>query len=536
MKKIFLFVLLMLICSTSFASFRPAIPGVDYYEPAAAGTGGWTTDSSSKTTTTFNVGVGTTLPEAGLDVSGTIKADDIYVPTGGNIGVGTLIPTAELEVVGTIKASNYAVTSVDATAGSIFSPNGIVIDPNNATGQSLVPKFSMTTTGNTGIGTVTPNNFLSIGSTGQTNFDSGGNLSIGSTVAPNTLYVLGTVGTSGNVGIGTLSAAENLHVEGTAKITGTTTLASIAGSTQCLHVNSSGVVSGTGSDCGAGGGGGYFVQTAVGIGTTSNVGVGTTVPGAKLDVAGSMQGSSNLTLGSYGSISFAGSLNGYFNGGNGSVTTQTISSNDGSGITMKGRDASSGSTGSVTIRGGDGNSSTGSANSLTLRGGDASQSGTTGTGSATLRGGDQTHSTNTIAAGNLTIRSGGSSNGTTGKNGKLSIGQTFKAVAGNFTALNNIACLSADNTIGDCPTSATNQLGVGIGTTAPGIVQFAGVVEQVPFDGTYTPSAGWYACTSATTAGAVLPQSTACAAGRQVGIITQGATSVGVGTFMVQIK
>lgn len=50
--------------------------------------------------------------------------------------------------------------------------------------------------------------------------------------------------------------------------TGTTTipaliLNSVTGSTQCLHVNTSGVVSGTGSDCGTGGGGSFYqtVQT-----------------------------------------------------------------------------------------------------------------------------------------------------------------------------------------------------------------------------------------------------------------------------------
>ena len=60
---------------------------------------------------------------------------------------------------------------------------------------------------------------------------------------------------------------------------GTTTFSGITGSTQCLHVSSSGVISGTGSDCGSGGGlssiGAYSVlanntgSSAVPIGTTS---------------------------------------------------------------------------------------------------------------------------------------------------------------------------------------------------------------------------------------------------------------------------
>lgn len=61
---------------------------------------------------------------------------------------------------------------------------------------------------------------------------------------------------------GTLSgAAETL--------TGTLTIA-VTGSTQCLHVNSSGVVSGTGSDCGSGAGGVSSLNTLTGALTLAN--------------------------------------------------------------------------------------------------------------------------------------------------------------------------------------------------------------------------------------------------------------------------
>ena len=53
----------------------------------------------------------------------------------------------------------------------------------------------------------------------------------------------------------TISTSENVTVTGTTTL-GATTLGGITGSAQCLQVNSSGVVSGTGSACGAGGGGG----------------------------------------------------------------------------------------------------------------------------------------------------------------------------------------------------------------------------------------------------------------------------------------
>jgi hypothetical protein len=63
-------------------------------------------------------------------------------------------------------------------------------------------------------------------------------------------------------GYDTILDSANLDISGAGAITGATgitssgtiTFSSISGSTQCLHVNSSGVVSGTGSDCGSGGG------------------------------------------------------------------------------------------------------------------------------------------------------------------------------------------------------------------------------------------------------------------------------------------
>jgi hypothetical protein len=69
-------------------------------------------------------------------------------------------------------------------------------------------------------------------------------------------FVVGT-------GYDTILDSANLDISGAGVITGATgitssgtiTFSSISGSTQCLHVDSSGVVSGTGSDCGAGGGG-----------------------------------------------------------------------------------------------------------------------------------------------------------------------------------------------------------------------------------------------------------------------------------------
>lgn len=91
--------------------------------------------------------------------------------------------------------------------------------------------------------------------------------------------VVGNLSVSGNVGVGTTSnntIALPLDVQGTARMTNLT-VTSISG-TQCLHAIS-GVVSGTGSDCGSGGGGG---SGNVGIGTVNRIAqyIGTTTIGS----------------------------------------------------------------------------------------------------------------------------------------------------------------------------------------------------------------------------------------------------------------
>jgi len=66
---------------------------------------------------------------------------------------------------------------------------------------------------------------------------------------------------------GTITAAA-------ATLSGTLTVSAISGSTQCLHVNSSGVVSGTGSDCGSGGGSTAFSALTSSTNTTAAMVVG----------------------------------------------------------------------------------------------------------------------------------------------------------------------------------------------------------------------------------------------------------------------
>lgn len=81
--------------------------------------------------------------------------------------------------------------------------------------------------------------------------------SSGNTTVAGTFGVTGVTNLTTDLNINTnkfqvTGSSGNTTIAGTLGITGATTLGNITGSTQCLHVNSSGVVTGTGNDCGIG--------------------------------------------------------------------------------------------------------------------------------------------------------------------------------------------------------------------------------------------------------------------------------------------
>lgn len=260
--------------------------------------GGWTDGGVNvyQTTTTDIVGIGTTQPSATLEivkqtattplmVSATATGDGNYliVNSAGNVGIGSVVPGAALDVNGTIRASStvglgttrgvmqlYEASANGGNYVAIVPPNSLAADTtyqlpsaDGSSGQALLTDgagtlswgsvassagwtdggtnvYTSTTTDNVGIGTTTPNAAtleivknaaqpplkISATASGNGNYlvvTSTGNVGIGTVTAGNLLTVNGAIQSlstgdsmflSGNVGIGTSSPVAPLSVTG----------------------------------------------------------------------------------------------------------------------------------------------------------------------------------------------------------------------------------------------------------------------------------------------------------------------------------
>jgi hypothetical protein len=185
----------------------------------------------------------------------------------------------------------------------------------------------------------------------------------------------------------------------------------------------------------------------------------------------------------------------------------------------------------IILQGGQDGTSTSTLGGFTLRGGNNTTTGTTGKGGPGVIAGGTTAGT-ADNSGPISIYPGGSTNASPGLPGLLDISNSYK-VGGTVTAT-YVQCLTGSYSVADCGTSATNPVGVALTTTNPVRVQFAGITT-VTYDGTYSPSYAWFACTSATVGGKVTPQAAACAAGREVGIVVSSGSSVTSGPVQLTL-
>lgn len=222
-----------------------------------------------------------TLTTTGTSGVSTFIADILNIPNYANTTYTAAYP---ITLTGTVFGTAFGTTTNNVYSGTNTFNNGIT------TNTLSIGSLSGTLNANAGnvysIATTSVTNGSGISFTGTAGALIGGsNLTINNTGVLSNIAGAGIAvsGATGNVtitntiGYPFLSNATTtlLTFNGGATLANSVTLSGITGSTQCLHVNTSGVVSGTGADCGTGSGGVTAVTASYPIissgGTTPNI-------------------------------------------------------------------------------------------------------------------------------------------------------------------------------------------------------------------------------------------------------------------------
>ncbi|HLC79054.1 MAG TPA: hypothetical protein VJG83_01365 [archaeon] len=238
-----------------------------------------------------NVGIGTTTPTKTLHVVGDANiTGNTYL--NGNVGIGTTEPSGKLDIKGASTGDIFQLVLSSARNIGGLNRNWLMsldrgvegnfeITPSTLLGGYTfnTPALAINTAGNVGIGETSPGSKLSVSGGGSFG------ASYDTTAAPTNGLII-----EGNVGIGVSSPSNKLDVNGNTRITGdlnvtgTSYLGNIILNATDLNVTNINprdqniIIKNTS---------GGEIARIIGAGTTSgNVGIGTTTPGAKLEIAG----------------------------------------------------------------------------------------------------------------------------------------------------------------------------------------------------------------------------------------------------------
>jgi hypothetical protein len=249
------------------------------------------------------VGIGTTTPAARLHVYGNGTTAAAF--TNGNVGIGKTNPGADFDVLG--KGAFSGNLSASGGTFNVLSGGGTRLVVTDDSGNIYATSTSVAT----GIPSANGNSGYTLRSDGS------------NWVANSTLFNNGT-----NVGIGISSPVYKLHVAGTSYLNGQITTSLTGSGSRCLYVDENGNVLAKTTDCGTATGGdnlgdhtatqniklnGHWLSgdggdEGVFVKSDGNVGIGTTTPGAALQIAGSVSGSTLLLTNSGGAngLNFGG--------------------------------------------------------------------------------------------------------------------------------------------------------------------------------------------------------------------------------------